>query len=135
MEKDEEIVEVVDTKPCNMVFNREEMMKIYEDVPDDEETPNYKSTKLKQKKPSFKKKTSGSKNEAAKKQSEMSKYKEKVMAEIEPLMKRYKSTNSPLPSDTELNKLKFEGKEKIFRYMLYNVYELKDICYIRDLNE
>lgn len=42
-------------------------------------------------------------------------------------MRKYKALNSPNFHDSEVNKMKYEGKEKLFKFILYNVHELREI--------
>ena len=57
----------------------------------------------------------------------MEEKREKILKAIDPALKKYKATNSPAYHDSEINKIKYEGKEKIFKYMLYNLQELKEL--------
>ena len=41
------------------------------------------------------------------------------------MVKKYKAINCPNFHDSEVNKLKYEGKEKIFKYLMFNIYELR----------
>lgn len=80
---------------------------------DEDEAPHLSEPIFKSKRSSLKKKQSENKIQKVKenaKKSTIEEKREKILKSIEPLIKKYKATNSPNIHDSEINKIKYEGK-------------------------
>jgi hypothetical protein len=119
----DEYFEDVD-KRSQVIGNTDEFKKLFDEVKETKEKENREAVSfLKKKQEQEKKKKNGL--EVQQKPEEIKK--ERILRTIEPHVKNYKAMNSPNCSDTEVAKLRADSKEKIFKFLLYGIEELKEI--------